>query len=242
MMTYLSLQALKTFADLYGQLFALSSPLGAVTPFLELTDKDKEMRLCVARRAALAMTILLTLAMLVGGWLLKFFGGIGCFRCAGGVLIFMMGLDMSRGRNLVTVKSSEAKRAIAEAEELRSDVHQELLSLAVVPLAMPLLVGPGTISVVIALAEAGNKILLLPAIMLLSLTVYILLRLASSEIKNERLRRIVKRFIGPTALMVGNRIMGLLTMALAFYIFKEGIKNIIPEFVEVYRRASLPVS
>jgi multiple antibiotic resistance protein len=146
-----------------------------------------------------------------------------------------MGLDMARGRNLIDSTPPEAKQAIAEAEEHKDISRQELMSLAVVPLAMPLLVGPGTISMVIAMAEAGNKALLVLVIMLLSGCVYLLFRVASSEIKNERLRLIVKRFIGPTAFMIGNRIMGLLTMALAFYIFKEGLKNILPELIMACR-------
>ena len=140
MLTFFNPQTLKAFADLFGQLFALVSPLGAVTPFLELTARDEEMRKKVARRAAIAMAVLLIAAMLIGGLVLKFFGGIGCFRCAGGILIFMMGLDMARGRALVETPP-DAKQVLAEAEGHKDASRQELMSLSVVPLAMPLLVG-----------------------------------------------------------------------------------------------------
>lgn len=238
-MLTLSLQALKTFADLFGQLYAPTSAGAAITPFLELTEKHKELREKVARRISLAIGVLLIFAMLIGGWLVKFFGGIGCLRCAGSIPIFLMGLDMSRGRDIIKFKAAETKQAIAETLALHKDPLPEMLSLAVVPLAMPLIVGPGTISVVISLAEAGNKIMLVPVIALFCFGVYLILRLASGEVKDGALRRLTKRFIGPTALMIGNRLMGLLTMSLAFYIFKEGLKDIIPELVDVYFRAMM---
>ena len=117
---------------------AIANPLGAVPLFLSLTEfSDPRERRRAAVRGALAVFVILTMAALGGRAILATFGiSIPAFRAAGGLVILLMGLEMLRGF------------PTRVQHERSPDTTDDAI---VVPLAMPLIAGPGAITTVITL-------------------------------------------------------------------------------------------
>ena len=128
-------------------LMAIVDPIGAVPLFIGLMPKATSAeRKRTARNAAVAVAIILVGAMFAGEPVLRLFGiSIPAFRVGGGILILLMALDMlkaSHGRTRHTDEEDE--------EALGAD------SIAIVPLAIPLMAGPGAISLVIVTANRAK--------------------------------------------------------------------------------------
>ncbi len=199
---------LKNFLDQLAGLFIIASPFGAVPIFLQLTNKHTEMRDKIAFRTAVAFAVTLFITMICGEWIVrKFFGGIGPLRIAGGLyLIFCLGKDMVEGK---TVKVDDSLGGTSQVTHL--------LSQAVAPLAVPILVGPGAISTTISLAEQGGRASLAIVIVLLSVFVYGIFHVAG--------RFSGRGPFGVTGTMILMRIMGLLTMALGCSMVVQGARD-----------------
>ena len=119
---------------------AIVNPLGAIPIFLSLCG-DRTPAQCrqVARTSAFAVAVILILATWAGNLILEFFGiGIPAFRVGGGLLILLMAINMMHARQCHTRQNPQ------EADE--ADIKENI---AVVPLAIPLMAGPGAISLVI---------------------------------------------------------------------------------------------
>ena len=118
-------------------IMVIVNPLGIVPIFLSVTSTQSiRERSRIAWIAAVSTGTILLLAALSGESVLKFFGiGIPAFRVGGGILILLMAIDMLHARR------SGSKQTPEEAGEA-----EEKDTIAVVPLAIPLLVGPGAIS------------------------------------------------------------------------------------------------
>lgn len=194
-------------------LVSIVNPLGVVPVFLSLTDEHPETaRRAVARTTAGAVAVVLVVSVWAGDVVLRFFGiGVPAFRTGGGLLILVMALSMLHARR------SQVKQSPAEAQEAsaRDDV-------AVVPLAIPLLAGPGAISLVVARASAAQG--LVPrlgysaAILLVAGLVWGALRLAVP----------LGRRLGVTGLNVATRIMGLLLAAIGVQMITAGLVELLP--------------
>ena len=125
-------------------LFAVSNPIGNLPIYLGLTaDRSPKERQQTIRTASFAFAIILLVSLLMGQTILAAFGiSIASFRVAGGFLIFLMGFHMLQGKTSTVSHTKEENQAAQEAS-----------SIAIVPLALPLLAGPGTISSVIVFAH-----------------------------------------------------------------------------------------
>jgi len=119
---------------------AIINPLGAVPIFLSLSsDRTPAERRQIARLSAFSVGVILIAATWAGEAILHFFGiGIPAFQTGGGLLILLMAI------NMLHAKQSSARQSPEEATE--ADTKE---SIAVVPLALPLMAGPGAISLVI---------------------------------------------------------------------------------------------
>jgi multiple antibiotic resistance protein len=142
--------------NFFVALFALIDPVGSTPLFAAATAgaKPAGQRLTAAYIALFAF-VFLGFFFLTGLALLRFFGiGLAAFRIAGGVLLFLMGLDMARGDLSTTLGD-----AAGETTELSTLAYARLrFERLVVPFAMPLLIGPGAISTVVIYAgEAGRQ-------------------------------------------------------------------------------------
>jgi multiple antibiotic resistance protein len=194
-------------------LFVVIDPLGLAPVFAALTRGYPEKR---KREAAIRGTVLgaviLFLFALAGDVLLNALGiGLAAFRISGGILLFLLALDMVFGR-----PSGVRSRTVREQEE---DSHDQDVS--VFPLAIPLLAGPGAITTVL-LYTGGRNVAEL-AVFAGVLLVVLLLTLASLLLASR-----VMRIFGETGANVFSRVLGVLLAALAVQFVLDGIGQSLP--------------
>ncbi|WP_258083779.1 neutral amino acid NAAT transporter SnatA [Thermococcus thermotolerans] len=208
------IEYLKYFVILYGGLFAITNPVGAVPVFLSVThDLSWKERREIATKTALTVVVTLVVFALIGEWIFRFFGSsVDAFAIAGGILLFKMAMDMLSGR-LSTVKISKE-----ETEEFSEDVVT-LEEVAIIPLAIPLISGPGAITTVMLYMaksrEVSEKATVIASIVAIGLTVWLIL--CSSN-------RIQKR-LGRVGIKVLTRMMGLILTSMAVQMIINGIKG-----------------
>lgn len=192
---------------------AIVNPLGAIPIFLSLcSDRTPLQRKQVAKNSAMAVAIILIIATWAGDGVLEFFGiGIPAFRAGGGLLILLMAISMMHA------KRSHAKQTPSEADEADNKEN-----IAVVPLAIPLMAGPGAISLVIIdahqTADWVSRLILCGGIIAVALTVWIALRLATP----------IGQKLGTTGLNIVTRVMGLLLAAIGIQMITSGITKLLP--------------
>ena len=192
---------------------AIVNPLGAIPIFLSLcSDRTPPQRKQVAKNSAMAVAIILIIATWAGDGVLGFFGiGIPAFRAGGGLLILLMATAMMHA------KQSHARQTPSEADEADNKEN-----IAVVPLAIPLMAGPGAISLVIIdahqTADWVSRLILSGGIIAVALTVWIALRLATP----------IGQKLGTTGLNIATRVMGLLLAAIGIQMLTSGIAKLLP--------------
>jgi multiple antibiotic resistance protein len=199
------------FVYAFVSVFVIVNPISGLVTFISLTEgMSVEERHLVARRSVVVACVLAVVFALFGEVILRFFGiTVDSLRVAGGVLLFLVAIDMLHAK---------ISRESITSEEIRSAVSKEDVS--VVPLAMPLLTGPGTITTVIIIIKTGTT-LELKGIALLAIIVtfalsYLIFRLSEP----------LDRILGVSGEMVLTRVMGLLLGAIAVNFIATGIWNI----------------
>lgn len=196
----------------FSSLLAVYNPLSAVPIFVALTaDLPPRERKTTAVQGVLASVVFLVVFAAAGSMILTFFGiTTEAFRIAGGVIFFGIGSDM------LQAKQSRGKITAAEAEE---SSHRD--GLAIVPIALPTLAGPGSIVTVVALSgQAANPFQtagVYGAILLVGLITLPILLLAPLLIS----------VLGRTGLNVMTRIMGLLVMVVGVQFLIVGIGTVL---------------
>jgi multiple antibiotic resistance protein len=199
----------KTFLSL----LALVNPLGALPFFISLTSQDTQQeRRRIVRVASLAVILVIAFAALIGERFIGFFGvSVDAFEVGGGVIMLLMAVSMINAQLGATKHTPEES---IEAEAKRS--------IAVVPLAIPLLAGPGTISTVIVYAGKisvwWEYLDLLGCGVLIGLLTWIALSLADP----------ISRVLGRTGINIVTRLMGLMLAALAVEFIVSGLGNMLP--------------
>ncbi len=204
---------IQEYLKIFIGIFAILNPLGALPLYLSLTqNQSKEEARATATSAAKAATVILLITLFFGEFILNFFGiSVNSFRVGGGILILLMAISM------LYAKTSEAKNTEAERREaIKRD------SVAIVPLAMPMLAGPGAISSIILYADRNDGWLHY-AIMSLELVIIgiillLLMRLASK----------IAVTLGQTGMNIITRVMGLILAAIAVEFISAGLKGIFP--------------
>jgi multiple antibiotic resistance protein len=200
------------FITILISLFAVIDPLGAVPIFLMITpDKTPRARVAIALKSAAAVCVILTLFALFGHLVLAYFGiSPQAFEIAGGLILIKLAYD------LLWARLSEIRFTAREEVEglLRSDV-------SVIPMAMPLLSGPGAIATVVVLSHTAERLwmnyFLVGAILVNSLLILLILSLST------HLAQILKE----TGAALLTRIMGLILMAVGVQFVISGIAKIL---------------
>src|SRR5918999_3742263 len=199
--------ALVTFTSI---LF-LVDPIAVVPTFLAITQGETiDQRRATARRACVAATILLIIFALAGNLIFRAFGiTLPAFRIAGGAILWLVAMDMLRGER----RTQESPAEIDEGR-LKEDV-------AITPLAVPMLAGPGAISTVMVLAgqarSTARSVVVYGAILLTMLITWVSLRVGD---------RLFAR-LGETGIRVVMRLMGLLLAAVAVQFIIRGVSGAI---------------
>ncbi|MGB0402696.1 MAG: MarC family protein [Salibacteraceae bacterium] len=195
--------------------FTLINPLGTMPVFMTMTSPlNNEERRKTAVKAVFVAFIALLIFAFSGNIMFDFFGiSVNSFRMVGGVIFFLMGMDMLQAR-LASTKVAED-----QTKEYVNDI-------SVTPLGIPMICGPGAITNAIVLMRdaenvAQKGVLVLVIALVLGLTLIILL---SST-------KIIK-LIGETGNKVMMRLMGLIVMVIAVEFFFSGLKPIVIDIIQ----------
>jgi len=199
----------------FTSFFTLINPLSTMPVFMTMTAdlSDKE-RNRTAKKATIVALITIIIFALSGQLLFNFFGiSVNSFRVVGGVIFFIMGMDMLQARlGQVKIKDSEVKTYVND--------------ISVTPLAIPMICGPGAITNSIVLMEDASdltrKIILFSTILLVMFITYIIFYSSS---------RIIK-MLGQTGINVMMRLMGLIVMVIAVEFFFSGLKPIVLDMLK----------
>ncbi|PZV18927.1 MAG: marC integral membrane family protein [Pseudanabaena sp.] len=202
-------------------LFALLNPAGMLPFFISYTARERRgVQRWVAIFVSLTVLGLLLFFMFTGASILNFFGvSLDSFRVAGGILLLIIGINIVNGTGV------DAKQVAAEKEtEGNLAQAKSIYRQIVIPMAMPLLVGPGVIANVIlyaseAEAKPGSGLYLGLIGMTILVTFLVLIILMSGKW--------LQTLIGDTGLSIIQRILGLFVAAIGVQFMVTGISNII---------------
>jgi multiple antibiotic resistance protein len=193
----------------------MMNPLGSLSIFLQLTRRypAKEQRK-TALQCAMAITVITVLTIWIGNDLLNLLGiTIASFRFAGGIILLLSGLSM--------LQSKESPISHTEGDDIAAKQRD---SIAVVPMALPVIMGPGSISTLIIASSDyptfSLELWLSLLGILLAVFVGFLLYYAAS----------VARFVGESVIKVITRIMGMIIMAIASGMLANGLIGLLPIF------------
>jgi multiple antibiotic resistance protein len=190
-------------------------PIAVIPTYLVITQRETpEHRAATLRRACFAAALILVAFAMFGSLIFKIFGiTIEAFRIAGGLILWVVAMDMLHGER----KTQESGTEVAEGQ-VKEDV-------AVTPLAMPMLAGPGAISTIMVLAgqarSVPEKIIVHGSIIVTMLVSFLVLRAGE---------RLVRR-MGQTGVRVMTRIMGLLLAAIAVQFVITGVRDALKSLV-----------
>lgn len=201
------------YIKIFIALLAVVDPLGVAPIIAALTTRvgDAELKK-IAVTVAFTVSTILLLALFIGENMLLFFGvSIHSFMVSGGILLMLMSISMLQAKTSETVHNKvEAKEG--EAKE----------SIAVVPLSMPLLAGPGAISTVILYGQSGSG-----SRHFLFMTVDIVLVVVILWVVISCIPWLA-RHLSRTGINIFTRLMGLILSALAVEFIATGIKGLFP--------------
>ena len=202
-----------TFIYLFAALFSVLNPLGTIPIFVGLTsDYTKQERATVSLKTSLNVFIILVISFFLGQYVLTFFGiTITALRIAGGLIITSSGFGLLNGQ--FSKNKGINKKVRKEVEERHH--------IALTPLAMPMLAGPGSISLLIAYYQDHNTTLEIVAssfaILAIVIAIYFILRGG----------HYLARILGSSGIVAISRVIGFLTIAIGIQYIISAILTII---------------
>jgi len=200
------------YTKIFISLLAIVNPIGAIPIVIALTaDASEEEFKRTTKATVISVLVILVTALLTGEFLLGFFGiSISSFRVAGGILLLLMAISMLHARHsAITFSTEEASRDSRE-------------SVAVVPISMPLLAGPGAISTVILYTNKSHTLLHYLFMGVDILLLVLALWLAFLAIPW------ISKHTSQTGINIFSRVMGLILAAIAIEFIANGIKGLFP--------------
>lgn len=201
------------FIYIFAALFSVINPLGAVPIFVGLTQNDtKQERSRIALWAAINVLIILIISFFIGEYVLKFFGiSIDALRIAGGLIIVSSGFSLLTGN--FSKKRGVNKKVESDAQQ-RNDI-------ALSPLAIPMLAGPGSISLLIAFYQdfstIQEKIIACVAMMVVCLVIFLVLKSA----------HYLSKILGASGIVAISRVIGFIVIAIGIQYISSSVVNIL---------------
>ncbi|MDD5308537.1 MAG: MarC family protein [Deltaproteobacteria bacterium] len=198
----------------FPSLIVIINPVMVTSVFITLTSSaTPEAKRAIVRKTTIVSFAVLLVFAIFGTLIFKFLSiTIGAFQIAGGIILFSVAMGMLHAKPPRTKQTPEEMREALS----RDDV-------AVVPLAIPMVSGPGSITTVIVLSGEAratpNMAILFLAIVVAMATVYVMLRNAAR----------IQRFLGPSGLNITTRLMGLVLAAIAVQFVIHGVGSVLPE-------------
>ena len=202
------------FVYLFFALFSILNPIGTVPIFVGLTQgDDKKERARISLWTAIDVFIILIISFYIGKYVLEFFGiTITALRITGGIIIASSGFSLLNGR---FNKNKGINKKVEQEIQVRNDI-------ALTPLAMPMLAGPGSMSLLIAFYQEhhtpDDMIFSSLAIFAVSIIIYLILRSA----------HYLSKILGTSGIVAISRIVGFLTIAI-------GVQYIISSVLSIVR-------
>lgn len=190
-------------------IISVANPFSALPIFNALTeDRTNQERAEIAKKASIYMFVILTIFLLAGSYIISFFGiSIPGIRVAGGLIILQAGWLM--------LSPKEHDQLSDKGQE--SAKNKKNISFS--PIAMPMLAGPGSISVILGLTSQLSSLIdfvfIFVAIVLCSIATYLILRVGP----------LVTKYISETGMDAFSRMMGFIVMAIAVQFLLSGIKE-----------------
>ena len=206
------MSALQDYFRFTVTLLAVLDPFLAVPIFLSVTaGRDAASRTRLVNAVTVTVFLVLAGAAVFGEGLLRLIGAsLPAFQVGGGLVLLLMALSM------LNAEAGQIRQTEREAQELESGQR-----FGVVPLAVPLLAGPGAISTTIIAAQPGGPAhigAIIACIALITAVEWVILRLADP----------VGARLGTTGLNIATRLLGLLLAAIAIETMAEGLKRLFP--------------
>ena len=193
-------------------LFVIINPLSTVPLFLAMTPNDPpKTRVRMVRIACVVAALIILVFALTGQFIFTIMGvGLPAFQIAGGIILFFIAFEMVRA-------TRQRPRLTEEEEELATEKED----IAITPLAVPLLCGPGAISTVIILQTQAHTVahtgVLLAAVVLVYFAIYWILKASAHG----------GEWLNPILLRVMRRLMGLLFSAVAVQFVVNGVLSLL---------------
>lgn len=205
-------------------MLAILNPIGNVPIFLQhVSEESLEVQKNIARLMAITIFVIALLFYFVGQPFLGLFGiTIPAFRIAGAILLMMIGIRMLHGKSKFDDSTLETQNPSSNPFV---QAKQKLSSI-IVPVAIPIFVGPGAITTVILYSQrAESSITILFMIFALALACYLIGIVLS-------LSRWVSKILGHNGMQIVSRAMGLILCAIAAQFAIEGLAQLIPNLFD----------
>lgn len=207
---------IELFILAFFSLFSVVNPLGAIPLFLALTTQySKQERFKTSLFTSIYFVILLVAFFWGGSIILSFFGiSVSSLRIAGGLVILNSGYGLLSGKFTTNRVNKKVEEEALEKEDI-----------SFAPMAMPMLSGPGSISLLISLfsqyTEMNQRMVITVVIVALGLVVYLILRTSP----------LLFKILGHGGLKAISRIMGFLVMAIAVQYIVSGLVDLVNSFL-----------
>jgi len=198
-----------------SSILIIVNPLGATLIYVSLTTTlDRPARNVIARDSCRFAVFILLFVAVLGAWILQLFGiSLEAFRIAGGILLFGIGMEM------VYAKTSRTKLTATEKYESR-----DMEDIAIMPIAIPMIAGPGAITTTIVLMN--EAIALTPlAIGVVFASIIFAIVITYFMMKNSDY---IMSKVGQREYRAINRLMGMLLIAIAVQFVLTGIRSAFP--------------
>jgi multiple antibiotic resistance protein len=195
-------------------LFAIVNPIGIVPIFISATDGwTKQERSKTVNTVTITVFFVLLVSAFIGDKILDFFSiSIPSFQVGGGILLMLIAISMLHGKLTHSRQTPEEAQAVSEREVI-----------AVVPLAIPLLAGPGAISSMIIAAQQNSSFL---GHLLLAIPVFVVCCLIWITLK---LSVKIGQKLGTIGITIVTRLMGLILAAMAVEFIAHGLIGLFPK-------------
>ncbi len=196
-------------------LLAIVNPIGVVPFFIHFTQSfSREQRQRTIRISALSAFLVIAISALLGLQVIEFFGiSIASFQVGGGILLLISSLSMLNAEQADTKPSD-----LSEGEE-KIDAGA---SIAVVPLTIPLLTGPATISTIVIYSEKTQHLWQLGVLVAYGLVIGLVTFAAFTAAGR------IAKVLGRTGINVMTRLMGLILAAMAVELLADGLTQLFP--------------
>ena len=204
---------MELFIYIFAALFSVINPLGAIPIFVGLTmDDTLAERSRISFWTAVNVFIILIISFFIGQYVLAFFGiSIDALRIAGGFIIVNSGFSLLSGK---FKKTRGVNKSVENDAQKRNDI-------ALTPLAIPMLAGPGSISLLIAMYQdykhIDQQIIACTAMAVLAIVIFLMLRSA----------HYLSRILGASGIVAISRIIGFIVIAIGVQYISSSVVNIL---------------